>query len=370
MGALLQLAESASWARDSAHTASPVASVWWKIFQDISVGSCALGTGGEDVQFRQNGCKLEFSIDCVHWQTLYDPSACIIEQTSQPPGGGAIPPGECRSYDVTLQGNGRWLLPVPVSEGYSITVTRLSGGWYDGAELAWRCPDGHGYVLGSCAGGTATETGDPINTAPHMVLIVQQDTGSTTFFEIIDTPLVIGTGVTDAQIAFLANDSVLTDNAGSAVFHVEVCNNNMPVGWEHIFNFAISNEGFIVVSGAQGTYVAATGWQTDQVSGTVEQFAIKKVLTGSAPITEVIMEIDASALGDTVNQMSYWTGSGFTTNFANDTVDSTGDNSYDLITTGTLVTELTLVLNCHNFGSHTPITLVTLTVRGTGTDPF
>lgn len=371
MGALYDLAKWYSWERDEAHTGKDVAAVWWEIYQHISLGDCR-AEANDTMNFRQRGCVLEYSIDCETWYTLYDPTDCITGLTGQPSGEGVLAPGECKSFDVTLRGNDRWLLPVPVSEDYTVTVTLASGGWYDGGEVAWRCPDGAGYVLGTCAGATTTLGGDPIPASPHMCLVGSIDTGTPLWFEALAGVYTVPSGVTDNLLTFQANDSDISDNSGSIVFHVSVCNTGVVAGWEHIFDFTLANQGFSVTGGFQGQYVAGTGWQTEYLSGGggQEQFVIEKIVSTPQPITEYIAEINMPIAPDVGTGMSFWTGAGFVTLIDNLTVNLTGLNSYDKPVSGTLTSKITLVLNGYHYASHHAITLARLTVRGTGSDPF
>lgn len=267
MGALYDLAKAYAWQNDASHTAMQVAAVWLNIWENIRLGNCALGAGGDDVQFRQNGCKLEFSIDCVHWQTLYDPTACINAIAAQPGGGGIIQPGDCREYDVTLRGNDQWLLPVPVSTGFTVTVSAATGGWYDGATLVWRCPDGRVYLLGACGGATVTEPGDPINTAPHMTLLTRLDTTGPQWFEILTGTYTVPAAVTNVNLTFQANDSGLADNAGSITFHVKVCNANAADTWCYDWDFTAAGPFNGLSFGAYGHHVAGVGLVSDTVFG-------------------------------------------------------------------------------------------------------
>jgi len=265
LGAIADLASWYSWKEDPAHTAKDVAKVWRDIFDALISRECSM-IGGDDVQFRQNGCKLEFSIDCVHWNTLYDPTECIQQIAGQPGGGGTLGPGDCREYDVKLDGNGQWLLPVPVSTGDTVEVTAATGGWYDGATLTWRCPDGFVYILGACGGATTTESGDPINTAPHMSLLLKLLTTTPAYAEALTGIYTVPGGVVNKNLSFQANDDNLADNAGSISFHVKVCNNETPLAWCQTFDLTAASlpTGFHLDF---GTHVTGTGIVSAAVGG-------------------------------------------------------------------------------------------------------
>jgi len=225
LGAIYDLAKPYKWANDSAHTAIQVGKVWFEIFENLRRG-CEVptlrgGADGDDFMIRQNPdnpCLLENSVDGVTWCTWADLSLCLLNSPTQPTGGGTLNPGECRTYDAHLDGNGQWLLPVPVSAGYTIEVSSLSGGWTDGSG-SWYCPNGQGYTLGLCSGVGGFNGGDPLPTALHASVIFE---ANGTFYP-SNIVAAIPSGVTDAQVTFQMNDASLSDNFGTVQFRVKVC---------------------------------------------------------------------------------------------------------------------------------------------------
>jgi len=143
--------------------------------------------------------------------------------------------GACVSYDLILGGNQQLLLPVVLQEGYTITLSALTGAASDGGTLDldepleeifnWFCPNGQQYVLGGCTGGGFTDAGDPEPTLNHMTLLMSIngaifDAGAGGMFT-------VPAGVSGQMAMFQVNDSVLVDNQGEYRFHVEVCNPDM-----------------------------------------------------------------------------------------------------------------------------------------------
>lgn len=128
--------------------------------------------------------------------------------------------GTCKDFYITLDGNGKWLCPVPIYAGDSIEVIAVSGGWGDGGG-DWRCPDGRKYLLGECLGAEIFIGTDPKPSIPHMVLIGHD---GSTYWDMrqgtVHTPT-----LTVQAFALQANDATIADNWGSVNVHVRVCAN-------------------------------------------------------------------------------------------------------------------------------------------------
>jgi len=255
LGAIANLATYYNWRKDGADTNRAVAAVWEEIFDGLLQRSCAL-IGGDDVQFRQNGCKLEYSVDCVHWNVLYDPTECIAAGSTQAPPDGELAAGECREYTFTIGGNGIYLLPVPVQAGYRVTIKSASGGWNDGSGITgWHCPDGTPYVLGACVGARTHESGDPSAAAWHAEVVAQ---AGSLFFPASSGVFVIpGTEPSEA-LQFFMNDASLGDNYGSITLHIEVCA-EAPETFNHVFDFSTDDGGW-VDAGNGSAFVPDTWW--------------------------------------------------------------------------------------------------------------
>jgi len=304
LGALQNLASASQWADDSAHKARQVALVWRDVVDNLekraceTLAPCVREIGGDVPMglFRQEGCKLQFSIDGECWCTIYDPSECIAEAVTQDSDNqGDLAPGECREFDVVLQGNGRWVMPVAVNGGYTVVVTGATGGWYDGFEIAWRCPNGNGYVFGTCSGASTLVGTDPNPDVPHMRLVAK--VGNEGTFDAYNTAVNIPPGSANEQVEFFANDSDLSDNAGSISFHVEVCNQNAGT-WTQTFDFTNGEaQGWTPITDPTTltTFgeIVSGGWQglapdADTIILRSIAFATRRILTATIYITEAM----------------------------------------------------------------------------------
>jgi len=159
---------------------------------------------------------------CIdHWEDWYDPRLCIAEGAAQNPPAGEVAPGDCAAYDLTVRGDGRTILPVPVKPGAILTISNAQGGWWDGNVLhAWNCPSGLTYALGACVSAGATDAGSPIPALSIGRLIVK--IGST-YYDAYNTSIVIPANASPADAYFQMNDASLSGNQGSVSMRVEVC---------------------------------------------------------------------------------------------------------------------------------------------------
>lgn len=230
-GALNALATWQVWQFDDAHSGKDVAAVWRTVTDEI--------TECEMIALRRKPtdfCMLQLSTDGgATWTDVFDASDCAhaaavseitdaindgrLAPIGQQPPKPYQPSGQCTSYDVTLQANGRWHSPIPVQANDTINITNVRGGWFDG-DLDWNCPDGSDYLLGFCTGSGTTESGDPAPTVNHMRLIANWDT---TFVDAYNQIITIPGGVSLTELYLQANDATLSDNQGSIQFHVEIC---------------------------------------------------------------------------------------------------------------------------------------------------
>jgi len=198
---------------------------------------------GEDIdipvpELQVNGCELKFRPTSNSAWQVFDLSVCarntakeVIEGYlhdgtlggAQPPPNGDTEVGFCKEFDVTLDGNGKWLCPIPIKANYTIQISDARGGANDGTIDDWRCPSGTVYFLGECGSGTGgTETTDPMNTLGHMRLIMKYDGDFHDAYNLTHT--VPSSVVGSFDLEFQVNDSILSDNAGSYQFHLQVCN--------------------------------------------------------------------------------------------------------------------------------------------------
>jgi len=280
-GAILNLAAATQWGDDPAHTAKEVALVWRGVYDKIH--ACPPPARpilylGDDMLLRQNPdnlCKLETSIDGVHWcDTGIDFSLCL--SGGQPGAGAEQPPagGGEACYPAVLGCNNIWLLPTLVSTGDVIDVTGASGaGSWDGG-LDWTCPDGHVFLGGICLGVTSsTNAGNPMPALPTNQLIVSI---GGTYYDAMAGPLTVPSGFSNAVVTFLCNDIDRTDNAGTYSFQVCVTNNATPVTTYDVnIDYRDSPGGPVYGSGPAGVNVGDVFVVNSQVtSGNVNMYMI------------------------------------------------------------------------------------------------
>jgi len=363
LGAIRGLGSAVNWQDDIGHTAKDVANVWRDVFDLIVMGNCAQA-GSDDVQFRQNGCKLEFSIDCVNWQTLYDPTDCIAQLTGQPGPGGDIPANDCRSYTLVLQANQRLLLPVSVQAGNIITVTGQSGGASDGTT-SWNCPDGTPYVLGACVGAPGHAGGDPSGTAYHMELLALVD-GIYYAVGSDGDGFIVPTGTSVVALEFTVNDSDLSDNSGSYSFTVEVCNTPTAT-WTRDFDFTVDDGNWTAYVN-NAVYSAGVGWRNGG-SAANETCYVKFDMLHDTRITvwDAPFTTDAANIG--------YQGAALTANSVqlvrdDSLADSPGGTlswagTYDLLAGQSII----FFVNTNAANPHNTI-VASMHFEGTGVDPF
>jgi len=186
-----------------------------------------------------------------------------------PTGEGVPEAGECREYNLLLQAYTFTLLPVPVSSGDTVTVSEFKGAWSDSfpdpLTAFWYCLTGNIFALGFCSGAQHTESGDPLNTAPHMGLIAEIG-GIAQYFDcsVDGITFTVPPGVTDEQVLFMANDSTPADNQGGVSFHVKVCKANvlpLTIAYAYGTGPAAANYGDVITVTAVDTGSANWGVQ-------------------------------------------------------------------------------------------------------------
>jgi len=304
-GAILQLAQWYSWQWDEAHTRDQVAAVWMTIFDQLLKGECDIiprvdgGTVLGDVMSQQirispdDSCIIQmWCID--HWEDWYNPTKCVSSGVQQPSnGGGVLGDGQCKEWDVSLQASQKWLLPVPVSGGFVVTISGLDGAWSDGS-LQWKCPDGTGYVLGICGGVPSFVGTDPLGTASHMALIAGFNTTTPVYNLAAGSTIVIPSGVTNQDMWFQANDNTLSDNNGAISFHVKVCGAAIPSG-NAATDFTSTDGSWAPRTGHNTTYSAGNGFiqGCDQPGlDTYSQAVIQINIVNASHITAVEVTFD------------------------------------------------------------------------------
>jgi hypothetical protein len=229
-GALALLGKWNSWQKDDAHTAAAAALAWQQCLlrgiSDCETGEIFDGIWLEDdvtSGFRvdpDNNCILQaWCID--HWETFWDISTCVAENATQGGPGGELTPGGCQTFHVALQGNSKYLVPVPVDDGYTVHISNAQGGWWDGNVLhAWNCPSGLSFAFGACLSAGGTDGGSPIPSLSIGRLIAEIDG---TFYDAFNRTIVVPNGTGSQNMYFQMNDASLADNQGSISFDLTVC---------------------------------------------------------------------------------------------------------------------------------------------------
>lgn len=231
-GQMKALASAYAWQDDDSHLALDAANRWKTVLANI--GDCEV----PNIQFRQPSfCELEYSVDggitwshagnfadCANGKILDAIADGVVSPAQQQPASPPVSGLSCKDFYVTLNANGVWACPVPIASNYTVTVSQAQGGWYDGDVFkTWVCANGGQYFLQEC-GGTPypAESGDPLQSAGHMVLVGHY---GSTWFSPLSGAYTVPQGTAQSNLFFQANDGTLSDNQGSIAFKVTICNN-------------------------------------------------------------------------------------------------------------------------------------------------
>lgn len=274
-GALLSLASASKWQDDTLHTAKDVANVWKEVIVDE--GSC--------LEFRQDDCHLYMVVNGIE-TLIYNGQECIdalINEGYLNPGVpndsiGPKPSGTCIPYSFDLQVYEEFYIPQLVSSGDTLSFSNLTGGTTDllGLDVFWYCPTGAAYLLGACSGprGSAV-TGDPLQTAPHLSLIVR--IGSSYYDVIGDGTFVVPEGITSQPCAVLLNISrtLGITASGNVRGILTYCQNAQ---WCYDFDFTTSSGNWSSAAGYSSIWSNGNGWQGND-SGNLDRVFIQKAFT-------------------------------------------------------------------------------------------
>lgn len=185
-GAMYSLTKPYAWGDDDAHTALLVGAHMQLAYSSIEEVDCE---GSMLLRACTLDCGIEYSTDGGDTWTCISLANCIgdlvnsgisqaiedglLQRRGTQQGPTSAPSaGACKTYHVVLNPGARWHVPSPMVGNDTIQITNASGGWSVG-ELAWYCPDGARYLLGTCDSSLHTHvTGDLLNPgAWHMALI-------------------------------------------------------------------------------------------------------------------------------------------------------------------------------------------------------
>lgn len=315
------------------------------------------------------------------WQKWYDPRSCgpIL---GQPGVGQEIPRpgGGCVTYHMELKASELVLCPAPVSTGDTIEITNLNGVGNEGGVTPWHCGDGSTYFAGQCIGGSAGTSGsDPLPTAKHMSIIAKINT---TYYDVLGPAFTVPGGYTNAQLVFLVNDSTLSDNSGSYVFDVTVCNNQSQV-WSRDYVFSVNGQGWVLESDNlsqpwgvySNPYFLGTCDQHYSPDTSYYNSVNAKIEFGfTVHLTKVVVSSSTQAGLESINNESLvqsFTGPGAPNLLIND--GNVADGSSDHTWTGTHdATSLHVLIESSsgaNCGTPGYARLVKVHIEGTGTPP-
>jgi len=365
-----------AWDRDPMKRGKLVAQTWQRIVDSIAVCEPIqpqLGSGGEDDCMCclrvENGVLQQ--LVCGVWEDVSGQPPGGFFTPNQPGAGTEQPPagGGCVTYHGSVSAAGKWLIPTIFSTGDTIEIHSAVGAGNDGIGLRWYCPDGSQFIAGVCVGATTTDGADPLPSDPHMALIARSGSHAGTA---IGTAYTVPSGVTNAQYWIQVNDGDLTDNDGNYTFDVTVCN-NAAANFHHVFNFAVTQAGWISLPRSEGggcspgaIWTPGVGWTPDRCS-----FAAYINLGFSCASTHVTHLAFAGNLESTpggVSDFEVYVGTGGgETLVANDAIVAAGpigasaDGPWDI--TGIRV-RIGMIPPDADFN------VFSFTVDGTGPDPF
>jgi len=344
----------------------------------IDSGACLV----EPTFQQSDDCTLQVSYDGgVTWSTIFSALACATgaadnqiadgllagtlgNTTSQPAPVTPPAPTQCWNYHVTLDAKGKWLIPLPMTDGWSFTVQRAKGGANDGGlGPLWSCPEGTVYTLGNCGANNGTHSGDPIDTINHMRLIAEV---GTTFVDAYNTSYTIPTGTGPVDVVFQVNDTELSDNNGSYDFELTVCNNT----FVHVFDFSVNDGGFIVRTEFGGAeYIPGVEWRSVVLSGfSGTTVAIQKDVT--FPSGTVMTKIEA-IWGSEGSTGSSFKGLFYDGTFDNLAPTENGSGLFTMTDAPLAVSPTTRIgcqISVNIDGNHCSVKKIT--VYGNGPDPF
>jgi hypothetical protein len=170
------------------------------------------------------------TFNCGVWETIEggDIAALIGGQSAAAQGAPQPPPGGCEQFLGKVIYGGRWLLPVPVSSGYTFVVTNAlgatSGYIHDG--LTYRCGDGLLFLAGGCVFGSETfDGGNPMPSAPRDALIAFDGTNyydCSPAANSLPAEFTVPPGITEANLVLLINNQDV-GGAGDLSFDIRVC---------------------------------------------------------------------------------------------------------------------------------------------------
>jgi hypothetical protein len=293
--------------RDPDHKGAIVANIFKKVMKSwvYCDGSPVKSLSGytEDIEMPIHvDCDCNVTIDCCDGTTKQLATVDMLNKPAQPGAGTPQPKsgGGVQCYPVVMQANQKWFLPTLVSTGdviaFGLPGQMTTGSTNDGTDSLLYCADGSRYALGDCdSSGAHTVSTDPLNTAPHMsVLLVVNGV----YHTINDTSFTVGLGISNAQAYLVMNTDNITIASGSLSGKLCVTNNQVGT-WSHTFDFTMSSGGFTNVAGSvivAGTWSPGIGWvptdAQDTASTWFRALFIQRVGISAFEITSATMVLD------------------------------------------------------------------------------
>lgn len=226
-GALLNLASAYKWADDATHMAKDVALRWRQAIEEMA--ECDMAIMLRTNPFDSCGAQVSYDGGTV-WEEFFNARDCATTtvedmfSNDEVPGGANPDPDQCFDLDLVIDANTMKLIPLAISGGWRLSITQLHGAWNGAAGQDWVCPTGKVYFFGQCSNLTeGTQSGDPINTIPHMQLIIRLPDGTYDEIDLDGSEYVVPSGQPSGNTFLMANDSTLSDNSGSVSLHLLAC---------------------------------------------------------------------------------------------------------------------------------------------------
>lgn len=373
LGAISNLATWRVWRRDLAKNAKKVAALWAKTYQSIKFVNCGDLQPVEN-QFEETtmagvrtDCNCDAFVQCPDGTEKQLALKSDVPNPQNSSGGAPQPPpgGGTQEYCKTMNASGKMLLPVTVSTGDKISLSTATGQGNDGGTGLWYCPDGHQWFGNQCVPyGQATSGGDPLPTAFHMSIIVELNG---TFYDISSADVTVPGGVSNAQVVLQVNDSNIFDNSGSYEICVTVTNNQASM-WTHVFDFTHSPGGWNICSGCDGVWSAGVGFVT-VLDGPEDNLAVHLIIpAGSFLSWSAIIDANATFVGaGSYHHVEFFKNPSPTFDTINVTL---GSNSYASTHSPSIGEDLGIQVAANPLGTGGNAVLKSITITGTGTDPF
>lgn len=308
-GALQQLLLQTTWAG----TPDEIALAQNRAFNIIAQFNCMTakqlnqlcpdtpGEGCDDCM----GCCVRFqngvlqTLDCGVWVDVPgQPEGGIGGPTQPGPGAPQAPAGGCVTYHAAVDARGSWLMPTLVNTGDILTPSAWQGATTDvGPVGRWNCYTGLQFALGTCQGspiidGSAYAPSLPIGIPLFLVGGVYYDAR---------VPLTVPGSIVNAPLAVLINYAPGGDYHGNMTLDIEFCN-NQAVTFTHVFDFTLSDGGWVETPQSEGpgctaagaVYTAGVGWALFECPSIGASYINVGVAFTDTALTSVTLELSLS----------------------------------------------------------------------------